>query len=92
MNNPIEIEERLRTEVKNMRVFIPEECDEHVKYTLLLPGDRMFFITVNMIDIEGLKDNVFVFSYFKNKEIQFAYYMEFELIIKFINDVVTNDI
>ena len=92
MNNPIEIEERLRTEVKNIRVFIPEECDEHVKYSLLLPGDRMFFITVNKIDIEGLKDNVFVFSYFKERELQFAYYLEFDLIIKFINDVVTNDI
>ena len=71
MNNPIEIEERLRAEVKNIRVFIPEECDEHVKYSLLLPEDRMFFITVNKIDIEGLKDNVFVFSYFKDTNSSF---------------------
>ena len=90
MNNPIEIEERLRAEVKNIRVFIPEECDEHIKYSLLLPGDRMFFITVPKI--EGLEDNVFAFTYFKNRELQFADGMVFETIIKFINEVVTNDI
>ena len=59
MNNPIEIEERLRAEVNGIRVFIPEECDEHVKYSLLLPEDRMFFITVNKIVIEGLEDPVY---------------------------------
>ena len=86
MNNPKEIEEKLQS-IPNIRAFVPEVCDDYVKFSLLFPNNKLFMITIPTSGVAALYDNIFPFTYTINKDLQYQNAMGIDMIIGFIKTV-----
>jgi hypothetical protein len=84
---PTEIENRLRTEIKNIRAFVPEESSDSIKFSILFPENKLFMITIPTSGVGLEYGNVFPFTYSINKEIQYQNAWDIDAIITFIKTV-----
>ena len=83
MNNVKEIEEKLQS-IPNIRAFVPEVCDDYVKFSLLFPENKLFMITVPTSGVGLEYGNVFPFTYSINKDIQYSNALNINVIIAYI--------
>ncbi len=51
---------------------IDEHCEESLKYTLIFPNDKMLMVTKPLSEVEDLRDNEVVFSYFEKGELMLS--------------------
>ena len=81
------IEDRLLTSIKNIRAFVPEKNNEYTKYSLLLPEDKKFQITIPSTEIQSVLEGKFPFTYAIKREVQYQDLLDIDTIIKLINSL-----